>query len=192
MPRPRPALSITATTILDLIKRNSSKISSNRPNFTTDNGCYKTVKDKTTDTVGLTSKHLLREIKKLICFDRDYDQVRNDIDSPRHLELYKETKNEEDLPGLGQHYCVECAKWFESEHNMVAHRKGKNHKRRCVDGERLRAGWIANSYRHRVRILKEEPHSQKTAEAVVGQGTDNGRRERTTVMEVEMSDSAMG
>jgi bud site selection protein 20 len=41
-----------------------------------------------------------------------------------------ETKDAEDLPGLGRHYCVECAKWFESEYNMKAHTKGKNHKRR--------------------------------------------------------------
>ncbi|EEP80596.1 conserved hypothetical protein [Uncinocarpus reesii 1704] len=87
---------------------------------------------------------------------RDYDQVRNDIDSARHLEIYKETKDVEDLPGLGQYYCVECAKWFESEYNMTAHRKGKNHKRR-------------------IRLLKEEPHTQKLAESVVGLTTDNGK-----------------
>jgi bud site selection protein 20 len=31
----------------------------------------------------------------------------------------------------------------------------------------------------RVRILKDEPHTQKTAEAVVGLGVDNGKREQT-------------
>lgn len=61
---------------------------------------------------------------------RDYDQVRADIESPRHLAQYKATKDAEDLPGLGQHYCVECSKWFESEYNLEAHTKGKNHKRR--------------------------------------------------------------
>lgn len=64
---------------------------------------------------------------------RDYDQVRGDLESSKHLSQYKETKDLEDLPGLGKHYCVECSKWFESEHNMIAHRKGKNHKRRLVD-----------------------------------------------------------
>lgn len=63
---------------------------------------------------------------------RDYDQVKADVQSPKHLSQYKATKDAEDLPGLGKHYCVECAKWFESEHNMVAHTKGKNHKRRSV------------------------------------------------------------
>lgn len=61
---------------------------------------------------------------------RDYDQVLADIDSPRHLSQYKATKDAEDLPGLGQHYCMECSKWFESEYNLKAHTKGKNHKRR--------------------------------------------------------------
>ncbi|KAL5337919.1 hypothetical protein BJX70DRAFT_368032 [Aspergillus crustosus] len=92
---------------------------------------------------------------------RDYDQVRADVDSPRHLQLYQETKDPEDLPGLGKHYCVECAKWFESEYNMVAHTKGKNHKRR-------------------VRLLREEPHSQKLAEAAIGLTTDNGVRSQET------------
>ncbi|KAL2841798.1 putative C2H2 finger domain protein [Aspergillus pseudodeflectus] len=88
---------------------------------------------------------------------RDYDQVRADVENPKHLSQYKATKDPEDLPGLGRHYCVECAKWFESDYNLVAHRKGKNHKRR-------------------LRLLKEEPHSQKLAEAAVGLGTDNGVR----------------
>lgn len=61
---------------------------------------------------------------------RDYDQIRQDLATKKHLQDYKATKDVEDLPGLGQHYCVECAKWFETEHNLVAHRKGKNHKRR--------------------------------------------------------------
>jgi bud site selection protein 20 len=52
--------------------------------------------------------------------------------SPRHLQQHIDTKAPEDLPGLGRHYCIECAKWFESEENMLTHRKGKNHKRRYV------------------------------------------------------------
>ncbi|KAL2809906.1 hypothetical protein BJX63DRAFT_339480 [Aspergillus granulosus] len=96
-------------------------------------------------------------VKLTKIFSRDYDQVRADVENPKHLSQYKATKDPEDLPGLGRHYCVECAKWFESDYNLVAHRKGKNHKRR-------------------LRLLKEEPHSQKIAEAAVGLGTDNGVR----------------
>ncbi|CAG8026673.1 unnamed protein product [Penicillium salamii] len=90
---------------------------------------------------------------------RDYDQVVADMKSPRHLEQYKSTKDVEDLPGLGRHFCLECSKWFESEYNLKAHTKGKNHKKR-------------------VKILKEEPHSQQLAERAVGLGLiDNGKRE---------------
>lgn len=60
---------------------------------------------------------------------RDLDQIQADLLSPRHLQQYKETKAAEDLPGLGRHYCIECAKWFESETSLVAHRRGKPHKR---------------------------------------------------------------
>lgn len=72
----------------------------------------------------------IRILISVFCYCRDYDQVRADIDSPKHLAQYKATKDAEDLPGLGRHYCVECSKWFESEYNLKAHTKGKNHKRR--------------------------------------------------------------
>lgn len=61
---------------------------------------------------------------------RDLDQIHADIHDSRHLSQYKDTKAAEDLPGLGQWYCTECAKWFESELNFAAHNKGKPHKRR--------------------------------------------------------------
>ena len=89
---------------------------------------------------------------------RGLDQVKADLAVPRHLSQYKETKAAEDLPGLGDFYCIECAKWFEGDHNLAAHRRGKNHKRR-------------------VKELKAEVHTQKTADAAVGLTTDNGREE---------------
>ncbi|BCR83122.1 putative C2H2 finger domain protein [Aspergillus chevalieri] len=97
---------------------------------------------------------------------RGYDQVREDLESPKHLAQYKATKDADDLPGLGKHYCVECAKWFESEYNLVAHTKGKNHKRR-------------------LRLLREDPHTQKMAEAAVGLGTDNGKRPQESEIAME-------
>ena len=61
---------------------------------------------------------------------RDLDQIHADLRSPKHLAQHKSTKAVEDLPGLGQWYCIECAKWFEGENSLLQHRKGKNHKRR--------------------------------------------------------------
>jgi bud site selection protein 20 len=34
-------------------------------------------------------------------------------------------------------------------------------------------------------MLREEPHSQKIAEAAVGLGTDNGLRQQETVVDME-------
>lgn len=40
-------------------------------------------------------------------------------------------------------------------------------------------------FRCRLRLLKEEPHSQKLAEAAVGLGTDNGKRPEEDIAEME-------
>lgn len=78
-------------------------------------------------------------IAKIICFGaghltlrRDLDQIKADLESPKHLKQFQETKAAEDLPALGRHYCIECAKYYESESTLVAHRRGKPHKRRYV------------------------------------------------------------
>jgi bud site selection protein 20 len=108
--------------------------------------------------------------KKTRRFTRDLDQITADLESPRHLEIYKETKGPEDeLPGLGQHYCLECAKWFESAANMEAHQKGKVHKRR-------------------VKQLKEGAHTQEEAELATGFGrVDNGKKaEDATIVDEAM------
>lgn len=87
---------------------------------------------------------------------RGLDQVKADLADPRHLKLHKSTKAAEDLPGLGEFYCIECAKWFEGEHNMAAHRRGKNHKRRLKE-------------------LKAEAHTQVVADAAVGLGRQENK-----------------
>ena len=104
---------------------------------------------------------------------RDIDQIHEDLKSARHLQKHLETKAPEDLPGFGLYYCVECAKHFSDETNYGRHTKGKPHKRR-------------------VRQLKEEPYTQKEAEAAAGLTTDNGQRakdeEMVEVAEVEVVD----
>ncbi|KAF4591477.1 Zinc finger protein bud20 [Ophiocordyceps camponoti-floridani] len=61
---------------------------------------------------------------------RDVDQIKADLVSPRHLSEYKDCKASEDLPGFGEHYCVECARWFDTALTLGSHRRGKPHKRR--------------------------------------------------------------
>lgn len=78
-----------------------------------------------------------RTITKTRRKTRDLDQIKADLESPKHLKQFQELKATEDLPGLGKYYCVECAKWFESENSLVSHTKAKPHKRRYV-----RRPWI--------------------------------------------------
>lgn len=73
-----------------------------------------------------------RTITKTRRKTRDLDQIHADLQSPKHLKQFQELKAAEDLPGLGKHYCIECAKYFESENSMTSHLKGKPHKRRYV------------------------------------------------------------
>ncbi|KAF9870403.1 C2H2 finger domain-containing protein [Colletotrichum karsti] len=119
--------------------------------------------------MGVGNKRTLTKTRRKT---RDVDQIKADMLSPRHLRQWKDTKAPEDLPGMGQHYCVECAKWFDTEVSLAGHQKGKPHKRR-------------------VKQLNEEPYTQKDAEAVVGLRTDNkgpnkSGPERALDQEIEM------
>ncbi|ESZ96765.1 hypothetical protein SBOR_2835 [Sclerotinia borealis F-4128] len=121
------------------------------------------IPQKTTKTK--TRRHL-RQVIQL-----DLDQICEDLRSPKHLAQHKDSKTAEDLPGLGKFYCIECAKWYESENNMLSHLKGKTHKRRA-------------------KTLKEGPYTQRDAEAAIGQGpSDNGTRNKALDVEVEMENS---
>lgn len=104
--------------------------------------------------------------KKTRRYTRDLDQIHADVASKKHLQQYIDTKAPEDLPGFGEWYCVECAKWFESETNLTKHVKGNPHKRR-------------------LKLLKEEPYSQKEADAAGGLGAGK----RKGVAESEMVDA---
>ncbi|KAF2400001.1 hypothetical protein EJ06DRAFT_42373 [Trichodelitschia bisporula] len=95
--------------------------------------------------------------KKTRRYTRDLDAISADISDPAHLARHKATMHADDLPALGMHYCVSCAKFFESETNLVAHTRGKVHKRR-------------------VKQLAEGAHTQREAEEAVGLRTDNGTR----------------
>ncbi|KAJ3099597.1 Bud site selection protein 20 [Phlyctochytrium planicorne] len=85
---------------------------------------------------------------------KDLDQIHDDLKRPEKLQ-FKEL--DPDLPGLGQFYCMECARHFENENALTTHLGTKLHKKR-------------------LKVLKEEPYTQAEAEAAVGMSTDNGVR----------------
>lgn len=65
---------------------------------------------------------------------------------------------------------------------------------RTRDGEYFASGLACSSDAHllsyRVRQLREEPYSQKEAEAAVGLTTDNGKREDLAMDEDELAETA--
>ncbi|PFH63300.1 hypothetical protein XA68_14952 [Ophiocordyceps unilateralis] len=71
-----------------------------------------------------------RTITKTRRKTRDVDQIKADLLSSRHLDEFKDSKASEDLPSLGRHYCIECARWFNTAATLDVHRGGKPHKRR--------------------------------------------------------------
>ncbi|KAI8916731.1 hypothetical protein DFJ77DRAFT_461058 [Powellomyces hirtus] len=83
---------------------------------------------------------------------KDLDQIHTDLENP---DQYKNTELDADLPGMGQHYCIQCARYFTEATSLADHYKTKLHKKR-------------------LKVLKEEPYTQRDAEAAAGLFTDNG------------------
>ncbi|KAJ2900948.1 hypothetical protein IWW38_000323 [Coemansia aciculifera] len=92
---------------------------------------------------------------------KDLDQIQEDL-KPENKQRLLSIPEDEDLPGLGQHYCVECSRYYIDERALGEHNRGREHKRR-------------------VRDLKVPAYTQKEAEAAVGLVTDNGRTLSTPV-----------
>ncbi|CAO3645171.1 unnamed protein product [Cunninghamella echinulata] len=87
----------------------------------------------------------------------EFNQIHDDI-KPENAEKLKNQAIDTDKPGLGQHYCVECARHFINNDALDIHLRGKLHKRR-------------------VKKLQEEPYTQAEADAAAGLGKpDNGKR----------------
>ncbi|KAI8823130.1 uncharacterized protein EV422DRAFT_523498 [Fimicolochytrium jonesii] len=83
---------------------------------------------------------------------KDLDQIHEDLANP---EQYNNAEQDADLPGMGQNYCIQCARHFTTSASLQDHYNTKLHKRR-------------------MKVLKEAPFTQKEAEAAAGLFTDNG------------------
>ncbi|KAI0689500.1 hypothetical protein BC835DRAFT_1282813 [Cytidiella melzeri] len=64
---------------------------------------------------------------------RDLDQIQMiDLDPKNRAKLEAQPLDYE-RPGLAQHYCVECAKYYETDAALKSHWRSKVHKRRLKD-----------------------------------------------------------
>lgn len=80
---------------------------------------------------------------------RDLDLIFNDLSTPESIQKLKQQEEDENLPGLGQYYCIQCAKYFFDNTSLKGHLRGKIHKRR-------------------VKELKVNPYTNLEAEAAAG------------------------
>ncbi|KAI0741259.1 hypothetical protein C8Q80DRAFT_1221390 [Daedaleopsis nitida] len=87
---------------------------------------------------------------------RDLDQIQLiDLDPKKRAALEAQPLDYE-KPGLAQHYCVECAKYFETDHALRSHWRSKVHKRRC-------------------KALKEPAYTIEESERAAGLGREGKR-----------------
>ena len=86
---------------------------------------------------GLTCRHKghkHKQIKKANLktkrFRKDIDQIVLDDMLPENTEKLMNQPIDENLPGLGQFYCLHCSKHFISKQAISVHFKTKVHKKR--------------------------------------------------------------
>ncbi|GFZ43364.1 Bud site selection protein 20 [Saitozyma sp. JCM 24511] len=87
---------------------------------------------------------------------KDLDQIQDDMTPLSRAKLEKQPIDE-DKPGLGQHYCVECSKYCETDLALKTHQKSKVHKRRLKE-------------------LREPAYTIAESERAAGLGVDNRQR----------------
>eukprot|EP00730_Choanoeca_flexa_P016929 TRINITY_DN8085_c0_g1_i4.p1 TRINITY_DN8085_c0_g1~~TRINITY_DN8085_c0_g1_i4.p1 ORF type:complete len:141 (+),score=7.81 TRINITY_DN8085_c0_g1_i4:129-551(+) len=88
-----------------------------------------------------------------------FEQIHEDFEEENLAKIMK-PEVDGDLPGLGQFYCIHCARHFIDAHALREHLKSKVHKRR-------------------VKQLKDSPYSQAEADAAAGLGTYKPPEKRT-------------
>ncbi|ODN84051.1 hypothetical protein L202_00078 [Cryptococcus amylolentus CBS 6039] len=102
---------------------------------------------------------------------KDLDQIEMDLRPTNRSKLEKQPIDE-DKPGLGQHYCVECAKYYESDLALKNHTKSKVH--RFVIPRSCRS--LLTESRRRLKELKEPAYTIGESERAAGLGTDDKQK----------------
>ncbi|KAG5719435.1 hypothetical protein E4T56_gene20668 [Termitomyces sp. T112] len=102
---------------------------------------------------------------------RDLDLIQLiDLD-PKNRAALEAQPIDLEKPGLAQHYCVECAKYYETDSALRTHWRSKVHKRRCKE-------------------LKQPAYTIEEAERAAGLGRE-GKRTTSTSRPLIAPDDAM-
>ena len=64
---------------------------------------------------------------------KDVDQIQDELKVIEETGKDMHFANDEDLPGLGQHYCTQCARHFTDDKTLQVHKTTRAHKRRLKD-----------------------------------------------------------
>ncbi|GAA5841963.1 hypothetical protein JCM9279_003171 [Rhodotorula babjevae] len=105
---------------------------------------------------------------KMRRYKRDMDQIHADM-KDQGASKFKEDlakKDLEDIPGLAQHTCVACCRYFADAVSLETHVRGKPHKRR-------------------LKKLAEEPYTIEESQRAVGLGVDKGEYGRKKEQEAK-------
>ena len=97
----------------------------------------------------LSKNKQYQKIRKTKHKTKDIDEILEDL-KPENIIKLQNQKIDEDLPGLGQFYCVFCSRYFIDKHTMEAHFKSKEHKKR-------------------IKRTKEEPYTIEDSKKYGGQ-----------------------
>ena len=107
---------------------------------------------------------------------RDLDQIYDDLASKENIQRLLNQPLDETKPGLGQHYCIHCAKYFETRAALRTHLKSKVHKRRVKDLKGVpytqevadaAAGYNLNKFLNRVEQIKNSVGPEKEGNEVM-------------------------
>jgi bud site selection protein 20 len=90
-----------------------------------------------------------QKIRKTKRRTKDMDEIITDL-KPENILKLQSQPIDEDLPGLGQHYCVFCGRYFINKSALEDHLKTKEHKKR-------------------VKSSKEEPYTIADSKKYAGQ-----------------------
>ncbi|GAA5878280.1 hypothetical protein JCM3774_001139 [Rhodotorula dairenensis] len=106
-------------------------------------------------------------------YRRDIDQIHDDLKDKGKQKFLEDLakKDIEDIPGMAEHTCVACARYFADATSLETHVRGKPHKRQ-------------------LKKLEEEPYTIEESRRAAGLGVDKGEYGRRKEKEAAEAEAA--